>query len=548
MMDRPLLLKQFLWRAERVHAAKQVIVPEDGELRSCTYREYGGRVRRLASALGRLGVSAGDRVGTLGWNTLPHFDAYFAVPCMGAVLHTINFRLFPDQVAFIVNHAGDRVLMLDSDQLPLVEQIADELRSVEAFVLLTGDSERSSVGGRPLLRYDELVDSADEPDVAFPDLDENAAAGLCYTSATTGDPKGVLYSHRSMVLHSLAHSLHGSFGVRESMRVLVVSPMFHSNAWGVPHAAAVQGATLILPGAHPDARAIVELVEATRATHLTAAVTVGIMIRDFIEQAESLPDISSLQTLWLGGQAPPEPLIRWFDERCGIEVTQGWGMTEASPLVTFNAIKSTLADRGRESLYELRTRQGLPAPCVEIEVVDDAGKPLPWDGESVGEYRIRAPWVASAYFNDPARTAEAFVDGWFMTGDVGVIDRDGYLRLVDRSRDLIKSGGEWISSVDLESALMGHPGVREAAVIAVPDEKWLERPLACIVPNDAHEPPSDADLRGLLAQRFARWWIPDRYEFLDEIPKTGVGKTDKKALRNRFAARAGATGSAPAEP
>ncbi|MEW6474275.1 MAG: long-chain fatty acid--CoA ligase [Actinomycetota bacterium] len=534
MMDRPLLLKTLLWRAERVFGDQEVVSRlEGGHRHRYTYGDYAARVRRLAGALEELGVGRGDRVGTLAWNTHRHFEAYFAVPCMGAVLHTINLRLFPDQIAHIINHADDRVLLVDPDLVPMVEDLRDQIPGVRAFVVLADEVPSTRLA--PVHAYEDLLAAA-RPHDAFPDLDENTACGMCYTSATTGDPKGVVYSHRSTFLHTLVLGLHGNFGVREDMTLMPISPMFHVNSWGTPFAAAMQGTKLVFPGPRPDARVYAELIEAERVTHAVGAVTVGIQLRDYLQSSPERHDLSSLQVLWLGGQAPPRGLMEWFGERHGVYVPQGWGSTECSPLLTFTSLKRKVAERSDVELhYQVREKQGIPLPGVEIRVVDESGHDLPWDGHSAGELWVRAPWVACAYYRDPERSAESFTDGWFRIGDVGTIDPDGYVRLVDRTKDLIKSGGEWISSVDLENALMAHPGIAEATVIAVPHEKWLERPLACIVAADPEHPPAKEELREFLAGRFAKWWLPDDYVFLPEIPKTGVGKFDKKHLRRQWA-------------
>jgi fatty-acyl-CoA synthase len=534
MMDRPLLLKTLLWRAERVFGDQEVVSRlEGGGRHRYTYAEYGTRVRRLAAALEDLGVGRGDRVGTLAWNTHRHFESYFAVPCMGAVLHTINLRLFPDQIAHIINHADDRILLLDPDLVPLVEDLREKIPGVRAFVVLSDEAPATRLA--PIHAYEGLLAAA-TPDYAFPDLDENTACGMCYTSATTGDPKGVVYSHRSTFLHTLVLGLHGNFGVREDMTLMPISPMFHVNSWGTPFAAAMQGTKLVFPGPRPDARAYVELIERERVTHAVGAVTVGIQIRDYLQSSPERHDVSSLQVLWLGGQAPPRGLMEWFENNYGVYVAQGWGSTECSPLVTFTSLKRKfLESPDQDRRYEVRSKQGVPLPGAEIRVVDEQGNDLPWDGQSAGELVVRAPWVASAYYHDPERSRESFTEGWFRIGDVGTIDPDGYVRLVDRTKDLVKSGGEWISSVDLENALMAHPGIAEATVIAIPHEKWLERPLACVVPADPRHPPEKDDLWAFLAERFAKWWLPDDFVFLEEIPKTGVGKFDKKQLRRQFA-------------
>lgn len=526
MMDQQLLVRQLLWRAERVFGDKIVTARTDDGYHRYTYAEYALRVRKLGQALREVGVGAGDRVGTLAWNTHRHYEAYFAVPCSGAVLHTVNPRLFPQQIRYIIDHARDSVLLLEPDQVPLVEQLADELPTVRAYVVLADRVPDTRL--TPVYAYEELLTGQDG-NLDWPDLTENTAAAMCYTSGTTGEPKGVLYSHRSVVLHALGLCVHGSIGVREDSTFLAISPMFHANSWGIPYAAAVQGAALVLPGPHPEPAHYLRLVEDCRVTHAVGAVTVGVMMRNLLETGAEY-DLSSLEVLWLGGQAPPKDLMRWWKDHHGVTVPQGWGMTEASPLVTFTALKSKHRELSEDEQYEVRSKQGLPLPLCEVKVVDDSGRELPWDGKSVGEYLLRSPWVAREYYDDP-RSPQSFHEGWFRTGDVGVVDPDGYVHLTDRTKDLIKSGGEWISSVELENSLMAHPAVVEAAVVAVPDDKWLERPLACVV---TREPVAESELKRHLSEGFAKWWIPEEFLVLHEIPKTGVGKFDKKVLRARF--------------
>lgn len=532
MMGHQLLIQRLLWRAEHVFGDKQVIARTDAGVHRYTYAEFAVRVRRLSAALAGIGVRPGDRVGTLAWNTHRHYEAYFAVPCMGAVLHTVNLRLFEEQIRYVINHAGDSALLVEPDQIPLVELLARDLPGVRAYVVLADRVPDTRL--RPVYAYEELLAGCDGdgwPEFDWPEFDEHTAAAMCYTSGTTGDPKGVVYSHRSIVLHTLGVCVHGSIGVREDATFLAISPMFHANSWGIPYAAALQGATLVLPGPHPEPRHYLELIEQCRVTHAVGAVTVGVMMREALTSAPRRYDLSSLQVLWLGGQAPPTGLMRWWRDRYGVTVPQGWGMTEASPLVSFTALKEKHRHVEEGGLDAVRATQGLPLPLCEVRVVDEAGRDLPWDGASAGEFLLRSPWVAREYFDDP-RSSQSFRDGWFHTGDIGVIDPDGYLRLTDRAKDLIKSGGEWISSVELENALMAHPAVLEAAVVAVPDDRWLERPLACVATN---APVSEGELKAYLAENFAKWWVPDEVLILPEIPKTGVGKFDKKALRARFA-------------
>ncbi|MGQ0481943.1 MAG: long-chain fatty acid--CoA ligase [Pseudonocardia sp.] len=528
IMDRPLLIRDLLWRAERVFGDKRVISRTAGDDHVYTYAEYAVRVRKLAQALSALGVRPGDRVGTVAWNTHRHYEAYFAVPCMGAVLHTVNLRLFDEQISYIINHGGDSVLLVDPDQIPLLERLAPQLPGIKAYVVLADAVPETTLA--PAYAYEDLL-AAQDGDLEFPEFPETTASAMCYTSGTTGDPKGVLYSHRSVVLHTLGLCMHGSIGVREDAVFLAISPMFHANSWGIPFAAALQGATLVLPGPHPEPKHYLEQIDRHRVTHAVGAVTIGVMMRDLLERGDPSYDISSLRTLWLGGQAPPRSLMKWFKDNYDVVVPQGWGMTEASPLVTFTELKSKHREVSEDEIYAVRVKQGLPLPLCEVRLVDDAESELPWDGKSIGEFRLRSPWMASAYYDDPRSPASYDSQGWFRTGDVGVIDPDGYVQLTDRSKDLIKSGGEWISSVELENSLTEHPAVAEACVVAVPDEKWLERPLACVV---TRSPVTAAELSQYLHERFAKWWVPQEYLVVDEIPKTGVGKFDKKVLRARF--------------
>lgn len=540
MMDRPLQLKSLLWRAERLFGDKQIVTRVDDGYRRYTYAEYGRRTRKLAAALRGLGIEAGDRVGTLAWNTSQHYEAYFAVPCMGAVLHTINTRLSPAQIGYIINHAADKVLLVSPEQIPLLGEIQDYLTSVEAIVVL-GDGELPVTSLTPVYGYEDLLARTDGA-FEFLDVDENSPAGMCYTSGTTGEPKGVVYSHRSTVLHALMLCLNGSIGVAENETYLLITPMSHVNSWGMPFACALQGATLVLPGVQPRPQHYLEAVEHEQVSVCVAAVSVGMLMREEVELSVKRYDLSSLSTLWLGGQAPPVSEMRWWKQNYGTAVVQGWGMTEASPLLTFATLKDKYTDRNNEQKFEVLGKQGLPLPLVEIKLIDDDGQEQPWDGEHAGEILVRSPWVASAYYED-SRSSESFQGGWFRTGDVGVIDADGYLSLVDRAKDLIKSGGEWISSADLENALMAHPSVREAAVVAAPDPIWLERPVAYV---SVRSPVDPLELAELVLARFPKFWVPDRFTFVDDVPKTGVGKFDKKLLRQRLSQTEASNPSLPA--
>ncbi|MCR8898195.1 long-chain fatty acid--CoA ligase [Gordonia sp. GONU] len=534
MMDQPLLLNDLLWRTERLFHDKRILTRlGPGSYHSYTYREYGRRVRRLASALKSLGVEHGDRVGTIAWNHYRHFETYFGVPGIGAVLHTINMRLFPEQQQYLINHADDSVLIIDEDQIALVEQlVALGIPNVRAFIVI-GDGPLPETTLTPVHRYEDLVASGDE-NFEFPTFSENTASAMCYTSATTGDPKGVVYSHRAQVLQAMCLAMHDKLNMSERQVWLEVAPMFHANGWNIPHTALLQGATLVLPGVHPVDGDYVQIIEDLKVTGMNAAVTIGTMMRDFIRDSDRDWDLSTLDTMWLGGQAPSRAIMEWWEQSYGTHVVQGYGMTECTPQICFSSIKSTLTEQSSpEEIYALRQKQGQPIPLMKIKVLDESGNELPWDDKSVGDFWVQSPFTAAAYLNDD-RTAENMVDGWFRTGDVGCIDPDGYVSLKDRSKDLIKSGGEWISSIDLENALMEHPKVREATVISVPHEKWLERPLACVVPED--DSLDDDELRAFLGQRFAKWWLPDEFLLLSEIPKTSVGKFNKKELRSMHAA------------
>ncbi|MFF5989338.1 long-chain fatty acid--CoA ligase [Prauserella flavalba] len=533
MMDEQLLLSGLLWRTERLFHDKKIITRlGPGEYHSYTYADYAKRVRKLAGALTEFGVRPGERVGTIAWNHYRHFETYFGVPGIGAVLHTINMRLFPEQQAYLINHAEDSVLIIDEDQIPVVEQLVEMgIPTVRAFIVM-GDGPLPETSLDPVYRYEDVLARGSE-DFEFPEFDEHTASAMCYTSATTGDPKGVLYSHRAMVLQAMCLAMHDKLNMSESQVWLEVAPMFHCNGWNIPHTALLQGATLVLPGIHPSDGDYVEMVADLGVTGMNGAVTIGTMMRDFVRASDRQWDLSSLKTMWLGGQAPSRAIMEWWEQTYGTHVVQGYGMTECTPQICFNFTKSTLADQGEEAVYALRQKGGQPIPLMKIKVLGEEGQELPWDGTSVGDFWVRSPFTASEYYHDE-RTKENMVGGWFRTGDVGAIDEHGYVIIKDRSKDLIKSGGEWISSIDLENALMAHPKVREATVVSVPHEKWLERPLACVVPSD--DSLTEEELREYLMGSFAKWWIPDAFLFVSQVPKTSVGKYNKKEIRAIYGA------------
>ncbi len=509
MMDCPLLVKQIAERAERVFADREVIArTQDGVERS-SYRQVVERARRLASALTELGVKPGDRVASFAWNSLRHLELYLAVPSMGAVLHTLNIRLSEADLRYVVEHAGDEVVFLDAS----LAEAMPSFEGVEREVLMPdGAGVREGA-----VAYEELIAGGD-PEFEFPELGENAAAAMCYTSGTTGRPKGVLYSHRSIVLHTLGAGLPDSMDIREVDSVMPVVPMFHAMAWGVPYIAAMVGARQVLPGPDLTPRGLADLIEAEGVTMSAGVPTIwnGVLSLD------PAPDLSSLRVLKAGGAAVPESLIRGFEERFGVPVVQGWGMTETSPLAATSRVPAGVDPTSDEG-YALRATAGRVLPLIDFRVDQDAG----------GELQVRGPWIARAYYEDASGADKFTDDGWLRTGDVAEVERGSYVKLVDRTKDLVKSGGEWISSVELENAIMAHPDVAEAAVIAVPDERWGERPCACVVRRQGCQIDDEA-LRAHLGDRVVKWWIPERFEFIDEVPKTSVGKFDKKVLRVRF--------------
>ena len=531
MMDYPLTLTHFLERARRLYPHKEIVTKTPVGMHRYTYADFYARVMRLANALEQLGVRKGDRVATFAWNHYRHLELYFAVPCMGAVLHTLNIRLFPDQIAYIINHAADKVLFIDATLLPAIERLQDQLQTVEHFVIMS-DGDEVETPLSPAHDYEELLDQA-AAQYEFPTLDENDAAGMCYTSGTTGNPKGVVYSHRAIVLHSLAEGLTDTFGICERDVVMPVVPMFHANAWGLPFVCTMVGAKQVFPGPHLHPRDLAELIQEERVTLTAGVPTIWIGLYHLLERERY--DISSLRTMPVGGAAAPQSLIEGFEKQFGVPITHAWGMTELTPLGTVSNLKSYMEELPEEERFKVRAKQGIPAPLVEIRAVDEEGNEVPWDGKSMGELQVRGPWVISGYYNDP-RTAEAFQDGWFRTGDVVTIDPEGYIQIVDRTKDLVKSGGEWISTVELENAIMAHPKVLEAAVIAVSHPRWQERPLACVVPKEEFKDQiTKEELIDSLRDKFAKWWLPDDVVFVDSLPKTSVGKFDKKVLREQFA-------------
>ncbi len=531
-MNYPLLIPRILERARTMFPRKEIITRTGEGTHRYTYQELAGRVNRLANALSALGVGVGDRVGTFAWNSYRHLEAYFAAPTMGAVLHTINIRLNADDLTYIINHAGDKVLLVDPDLAPIIEALAPGLESVERFIILTDD--RGLTTSLPAaLSYEKLLSRASDQFIPV-EVDENAPAGLCYTSATTGRPKGVMYSHRGLFLHSMAECMADTLAFSEQDVVMAIVPMFHANCWGIPYSCTMVGATQVLPGVRPDPPAICRLIAQERVTFSAGVPTIWIGMMDYLERSGERYDFSSLRQIISGGSAVPTSLIQAYRDKLGVNLVQAYGMTEATPLVSYNRRKSNLAHLSPGEQLALAGKQGLLVPGLELKLVDDSGAELAWDGQQRGELLFRGPWIASEYYND-VRTLDTFIDGWYHSGDIATVDQDGYIQIVDRVKDMVKSGGEWISSVDLESAIIAHPAVLEAAVIGIPHATWQERPLACVVPKAEYRGSLDqAQILDFIRDKFARWWLPDHVVFLEEIPKTSVGKFDKKALRERF--------------
>jgi fatty-acyl-CoA synthase len=524
MQDHPLIITDLFTYGRTVHSESTVATFEGETTRHATFAQVADRAERLAAALARLGVQPGDRVATYSWNSQEHLEAYFAVPCMGAVLHTLNIRLFPEQLVYIANHAEDEVVIVEDSLVPALAKVRAELKTVK-HVIVVGSGDASALG-TDVLRYEELL-AAEKPGYAWPAIDERSAAAMCYTSGTTGNPKGVVYSHRSTWLHSLAVTSGPAYALTDHDKVLLVVPMFHANAWGLPYAAWQVGADLVMPARFLQAAPLARMIAEEKPTIAAAVPTIW---NDVLRHGEDTAlDLSSLRLVVCGGSAVPRMLMERFQERYGVRIIQAWGMTEMSPFGTI-----AFPPKGTAPAEEMtwRTKTGRMFPGVELRIVDDSGNPMPWDGTTSGEIEVRGPWITGAYYQDPA--PDKFRDGWLRTGDVGTVDAKGFMQITDRAKDVIKSGGEWISSVELENEIMAHPDVVEAAVIGIPDERWQERPLACVVlrPGKTTTPKA---LQDFLATRVARWWLPESFAFIPEVPKTSVGKFDKKVLRARHA-------------
>ena len=530
MMDYQLTLTPLLERARCLFPRKEIVTKAGPSLERYTYEQMGERVARLANALEKLGIQRGDRVATFAWNNSRHLETYFAVPCMGAVLHPINLRLPGDQIAYIINHAEDQILLLDPSLLPAIEKLAPHLKTVKHYIVM-GDKVPEGTTLSPVSAYEDLLKNT-SPEYPWPNLDENEAAAMCYTSGTTGNPKGVVYSHRAIYLHSLGLSMTDSFGISERDTFMPVVPMFHVLAWCLPFATVMLGSKLVFPGPHLQPRDLAELIQAEKVTLTAGVPTLWMGLLHLLDNERY--DLSSLRGMIVGGAAAPQSMIEGFKKKHGLDVMHAWGMTETTPLGTVSRLKSYQLELPEAEQFALRAKQGVGVPGIEVRAINEEGKEIAWDGKQFGELQVRGAWVISSYYKDD-RTAESFQDGWFRTGDVVTIDSEGFMQIVDRTKDLVKSGGEWISSQELENAIMSHSKVLEAAVIAMPHPKWQERPLACVVPKpDFKDSLTKDEILDHIRPLFPKMYIPDDVVFIEAVPKTSVGKFDKKLLRAQF--------------
>ncbi len=529
MMDSPLLISSLIRHADRYHGDTEIVSRTiEGPLHRYTYRDAHTRARKLAQALSRLGVRQGDCIGTLAWNGYRHFEAFYGISSMGAVLHTVNPRLFPEQLVYLINHAEDRYVLFDLTFAPLIEKLAPLCKDVKGWIALCARANLPQHAIPNLLCYEDLV-NAESGEFPWPELDERTASSLCYTSGTTGNPKGVLYSHRSTVIHAYAAALPDALNISARDVMLPVVPMFHANAWSLPYACAMTGAKLVFPGSQLDGKNLHELFESERVTVSAGVPTVWLALLQHMNQNKL--KFSTMNRTIIGGSACPPAMIRSFQQDYGVQVLHAWGMTELSPLGTVNTFKAKHDDWSAEQRLQLQYKQGRTIFGVDMKIVDGDGKELTWDGKAFGDLLVRGPWITAAYMKGEG--GDVLRDGWFPTGDVATVDADGYLQITDRSKDVIKSGGEWISSIDLENAAVGHPAVAEAAVIGVAHPKWDERPLLIVVrkPNTSV---TREELLKFFDGRIAKWWIPDDVVFVEQLPHTATGKLLKTKLREDF--------------
>ncbi|MGQ0579241.1 MAG: 3-(methylthio)propionyl-CoA ligase [Betaproteobacteria bacterium] len=534
MMDVPLLISSLIRHADRHHGDTEIVsrLVESG-IHRYNYHEAHSRARKLANALGALGVKKGDRVGTLAWNGYRHLEAFYGISGMGAVMHTINPRLFPEQITYIVNHAEDSYLLFDLTFLPLIEKLAPMCKTVKGWIALTDRGHMPQTGIPSLLCYEDLL-NAQSDTYEWPEFDERTASSLCYTSGTTGNPKGVLYSHRSTVIHAYAAALPDALGVSARDVLLPVVPMFHANAWALPYSCALVGAKMVLPGYQLDGKSLFELFETERVTVSAGVPTVWLALLQYM--AQNKLKFSTMNRTVIGGSACPPAMIKTFQEDYGVQVLHAWGMTEMSPIGTAGTFKSKHLNLPNEQKYAIQKKQGRAVYGVDMKIVDDAGKELSWDGKAFGDLLVRGPWISNGYFKgeggDPMRKDDNGLD-WFPTGDVATIDPDGYMQITDRSKDVIKSGGEWISSIDLENAAVAHSAVAEAAVVGIRHPKWDERPLLIVVKKKDAQVTRE-ELIKFFEGKVAKWWIPDDVVFVDQLPHTATGKLLKTKLRDDF--------------
>lgn len=532
MQDKPLLISSLIEHAATFHPDAEIVTKTvEGDIHRTNYARVRDRAKQVANALKKLGISQGDCVGTLAWNTFRHFELYYGVSGSGAILHTVNPRLFPEQITYIINHAEDQVLFFDTSFAPLVEQLAPALPTVKAYIALTDRQHMPDINVPNLLCYEELIE-AESADYEWPEFDERTASSLCYTSGTTGNPKGVLYSHRSTVLHSLMEVAPDGFDISSKDSLMLIVPMFHANAWGVPYSAPMVGAKMVLPGPHVDGENIYKLMQQEKVTFSMAVPTIWLMLFQYLDNHPEA-DLSKLplHSVGVGGAAPPVAMIERF-RKSGVDMIQGWGMTETSPIGVINKQLPKHDDWSDEERSRLKTKAGRGVWGVELKIVDDNGNRQPWDGEASGHLYVRGPWICSGYYKgeggDPLDE-----EGFFHTGDIATIDPDGYMQLVDRSKDVIKSGGEWISSIELENAAASHPKVAEAAVIGIPHPKWTERPLLLVLLRDNADM-DEQEMLTFLEQHVAKWWLPEEIKFVDELPHTATGKLLKTKLREEY--------------
>lgn len=530
MMDYQLTLTPIMKRANQLFPNKEIITRFGDGYHSYTYADFYKGCGRLANALTKLGVQPGDRIGTFAWNTYRHHELYFAVPCMGAVVHTLNLRLPAEQLIYIINHAEDKIIFVDNSLIKLIEPLADKLNTVEHYVIM-GDVPETTLPN--VISYDELTaDVSDDYD--WQEIDENSAAAMCYTSGTTGNPKGALFSHRSLYLHTMTTALTDSMRLSERDRIMPVVPMFHAMAWGLVYAGTMIGADIVYPGAHMAPIDLAKTISDQKVTFPAGVPTLWLGLLQELEKNPDL-DVSSVQRMPVGGSAAPRAMIEAYQKKYDIEIIHAWGMTELAPIGTVSVLKSYMDNWDEKKQFDYRQKQGWTVPTIEMRITGPDGEELPWDGETMGELQVRGPHVVREYYKDE-RSADSFMDGWFRTGDVCTIDEEGFMNIVDRTKDLVKSGGEWISTVELENMIMAHDDVLEAAVIAIPHPKWQERPLACVVKRPGSDSATvEREILDMLAESFAKWQLPDSIEFIEEVPKTSVGKFDKKVLRKEYA-------------